>query len=263
MAKLRYSILALGSMALGVVLTGIEVLGSVTFLLDQAQPSYLVLGGAVVTACAAILLPLAERCVRDKRYVLAAFLIAALVPALLLIFCAAVERTGGAKDQATRDRQSVAAVISSREIAVTKAEAEVADKDLVVTNECTKAPKGVDPDGPRCRAAKKLVAESRERLDAARDKLEKSGVAPKSDPMAKRLAAVIPGLTEEAVLLYQPLTLPLTISMLGILLIAAGARPPKPRKVVKERRGKRKRRPVRKAQPSVGRNNVVPLRKRA
>ena len=106
MAKLRYSILALGSMALGVVLTGIEVLGSVTFLLDQAQPSYLVLGGAVVTACAAILLPLAERCVRDKRYLLATLLIVALVPALSLIFCAAVERTGGVKDQATRDRQS-------------------------------------------------------------------------------------------------------------------------------------------------------------
>ena len=131
----------------------------------------------------------------------------------------------------------LAAVISSREVAVTKAEAEVADKDLVVTSECTRAPKGVDPDGPRCRAAKKLAAESRERLDAARDKLEKSGVAPKSDPMAKRLAAVVPGLTEEAVLLYQPLTLPLTISLLGILLIAAGARPKKHRKV-KERRGK-------------------------
>ena len=123
MAKIHYSKLALGSMALGVVLTGIEVLGSVTFLLDQAQPSYLVLGGAVVTACAAILLPLAERCVRDKRHLLAATLVASLVPALFLIFTAAVERTGGARDQATRDRQSLVAVVESREAVVAKAEA--------------------------------------------------------------------------------------------------------------------------------------------
>ena len=90
-----------------------------------------------------------------------------------------------------------------------------------------------------------------------------SGVAPKSDPMAARLAAVVPGLTEEAVLLYQPLALPLTISLLGILLIAAGARPARPVKPV-VRKGKRKRKTRKaKAQASVKPTNVVPIRRRA
>ena len=58
---------------------------------------------------------------------------------------------------------------------------------------------------------------------------------------------------------HLPKSRPIRIG-LGILLIAAGAHQPKRRKA-QARRGKRKRRPMRKAQPSKG--NVVPLRKRA
>jgi len=102
MATFRYSKLGLAAIAAGVTLTGIEVYGSVSYLLSQLQPSYLVLGGAVVTAVTAILLPLAQRAARDRRFLLAACLLAAMVPALSLIFTAAVERTGGARDEASR-----------------------------------------------------------------------------------------------------------------------------------------------------------------
>ena len=91
---IRYSKLSASAIAAGVILTGIEVYGSVSYLLSQSQPSYLVLGGAIVTAITAILLPLAERMARDRRYLLAALLLAAMVPALSIIVCAAVERTG-------------------------------------------------------------------------------------------------------------------------------------------------------------------------
>jgi hypothetical protein len=58
----------------------------------------------------------------------------------------------------------------------------------------------------------------------------KAGVVP-TDPQARRLAAVLPGVSEEAVQLYQPLVLPVAISVLGLLLISAGAHSPKPKKV--------------------------------
>ena len=43
MATFRYSKLGLAAIAAGVTLTGIEVYGSVSYLLSQLQPSYLVL----------------------------------------------------------------------------------------------------------------------------------------------------------------------------------------------------------------------------
>ena len=108
MAKLRYSKWGVAAIAGGVVLTAIEVVGAVGYLVSQDQPSYLVAGGAVVTVVAAMLIPLAERCWKRGRRLLAVLLATALVPALSVIFTAAVERTGGARDAANRDRQVIA-----------------------------------------------------------------------------------------------------------------------------------------------------------
>jgi len=88
-----YSKWGLAAIAGGVALVAIEVIGAVSYLVSQAQPSYLVAGGAVVTVVSAILPILAARCWRGGRYCLALLLWAALVPALSLIFTAAVERT--------------------------------------------------------------------------------------------------------------------------------------------------------------------------
>jgi hypothetical protein len=67
-------------------LTAVELTGAVGYLISQAQPSYLVAGGAIVTVVAAILLILAGRCWRERRRLLALMLWAALVPVLSLIF---------------------------------------------------------------------------------------------------------------------------------------------------------------------------------
>src|SRR5262245_66531102 len=84
----------------GAALTAIEVYGAVSYLASQAQPHYLVAGGAIVTVVAAILPLLAGRCWQARRYLLAILLWMAMAPALSVIVCAAVERTGGANDTA-------------------------------------------------------------------------------------------------------------------------------------------------------------------
>ena len=62
----------------------------------------------MTTVVAAILPVLAARSWSHGRYVLAIMLWMAMVPALSVIVCAAVERTGSASDHANRDRQAIA-----------------------------------------------------------------------------------------------------------------------------------------------------------
>ena len=104
----KYSKWGLAAIGGGVALTAIEVVGAVGYLISQDQPSYLVAGGAIITVIAAILPILAGRCWWERRRLLALMLWVAMVPALSLIFTAAVERTGGARDAGNRDRQVIA-----------------------------------------------------------------------------------------------------------------------------------------------------------
>jgi hypothetical protein len=238
----RYSKWALVAISGGVALTAIEIVGAVSYLVSQDSPSYLVAGGAVVTAASATLPILAGRCWRDGRYVLAILLWMALVPATSVVFTAAVERTGGARDAAIQDRQALAQRIELTRAAEKEAKAAVEAGEAKAAAECSRAPKGADPRGPLCRAAESRADQSRQRLQAARDAVAKAGVVP-TDPQARRLAAILP-VSESAVALYQPIILPVAISALGLLLIAVGAHPPKRRrhKAAAKRKG-RKRKP--------------------
>ena len=275
--KRPYSRWGLAAIAGGAVLTGIEVIGAVGYLVSQNQPSYLVLGGAVVTVLSAALLPLAESCWRRRRYFQAALLMAALAPALSIIVFAAVERTGGARDEADRGRQALAlkaelARKSEKEAAVT---AQRATEKAETECSRSKNPKA-DPRGPLCTAAEERADKAAKALKSARGELAQAGVVPK-DPTASRFAAVFP-VTEEAVALYQPLVLPLTISALGLLLIAVGAplvasKSPKSRKSRKrwwwqrwrQRWGKRKKKGQPKPAPprKPSSDKVVPLRRKS
>lgn len=255
MAIRSYSKWGLVAIACGVTLTAIEIVGAVGYLVSQDQPSYLVAGGAVVTAVAATLPILAGRCWRDRRYLLAILLWMALVPAMSVIFTAAVERTGGARDAANKDRQAIAQRIELTRTAEKEAKA-VADADEAAAKaECASGRKA------KCLGLEARADISRQRLEAARDAVAKAGVVP-TDPQARRLAAVLP-VTEEAVMLYQPLVLPVAISALGLLMIAAGAHPPK-RRMARKTVGKRKRRrkPKAKRLPQPLPANVAILRPR-
>lgn len=254
-----YSKWSIAAIAFGVCFTAIEVIGAVGYLVGQAQPSYLVAGGAVITVVAAILPILAGRCWRAGRWLLAVLLWAAMVPALSVILVAAVERTGGAKDAADRDRQVIAQKIGLARDAVADAKTRLATAEAAVLAEInSKKSPGC---GPTCKGLKVEVEAARKELTKARDAVAAAGVVPK-DPMASRLAAVLP-VSEAAISLYQPLVLPLAISITGLLLISVGAHQPKRRKA-KKRRAKRKkgRRPA-PPKPSARQGNVVPLRKRA
>ena len=246
--RLTYSKWACVAISAGTALTAVEVIGAVGCLVNQDQPSYLVAGGALVTVVAAILSPLAERCWRMRRHLLAILLWVAMVPALSLIFTAAVERTGGARDGANRDRQAIAQRIELTRAAERDAKA-IADSDEAAAKaECSRAQKGADPRGPACKSLEARADNSRQRLKEARDAVAQAGVVP-TDPQARRIAAILL-VSEEAVALYQPLILPLSISALGLLLIAVGAYSPKPRKVSQKRTGKRKRRKALGASPA-------------
>lgn len=231
--RFRYSRWALAAIVAGVCLTAIEVYGAVSYLVSQAQPHYLVAGGAVVTMVAAILPILAGRCWGNGRYILAVLLWAALVPALSVIVCAAVERTGNANDTAQRGRQAVAQRLALARDAEKEAKA-VADSDEAAAKaECATGR------GQKCLGLEARADQSRQRLETARSGVAQAGVAPK-DPMASRLAAVLP-VSEAEVRLYQPLILPLSISGLGLLLITVGAHQPKRRTARKAKRRRKRR----------------------
>ncbi len=249
-----YSKWALAAIAGGVALTAIEVYGAVGYLVSQAQPNYLVAGGALVTLVAAILPILAGRCWSNGRYPLALLLWMAMAPALSVIVCAAVERTGSANDGAERGRQAIAQKLELARATEKEAKADVIADEAAAKAECASGRK------TKCLGLEARAEESRKRLEAARGTVAQAGVVPK-DPMASRIAAVLP-VPEEAVRVYQPLVLPLTISALGLLLITSGAHPQKRRKV-KTRRGKRKRRRRSVPKSSQKPNNVVPMRRRA
>jgi hypothetical protein len=262
MAVLRYSKWAVAAIFGGIVLTAIEVYGAVGYLVSQNQPNYLIAGGALVTVLAAILPVLAGRCWESRRYALAIMLWMAMAPALSVIIFAAIERTGSANDAAEGGRRAIALKRELAREAERDAKADVAAAEAKAAAECSRAPKpGVDPRGPQCKAAESRAEKSRERLQAARGDVAKAGIVPK-DPSASRIGAVVPGLTEEAIRTFQPLVLPLVISALGLLLIAAGAHSPKPRKAP-ARKGKRKKRRRSVPKPSQKQaSNVLPMRRR-
>ena len=255
-----FDLLQVGLVAIagGIALTAIEIVGVVSYLTSQSSPSYLVAGGALITAVAAIVPILAARCWQARRYFLALLLWGSMIPALSLVFSAAVERTGSARDEANRDRQVIAQKIELARSAERDAKA-VADADEAkAVAECSRAAKG-SPRGPLCTAAEGRADTSRQRLQTARDAVASAGVV----SQAVRLAAILP-VSEESVALYQPIVLPVAISVLGLLLISAGAhqQPARPTKVVRKAKGKRKHKPrlSKGPQPSA---NVVPLRRRA
>jgi hypothetical protein len=248
--RYHYSKWALAAIVAGAVLTAIEVVGAVSCLVQQDSPSYLVAGGAVVTVVAAMLVPLAERCWQGGRRILATLLALSLVPALSLVFSASVERTDGARDEANRHRQEVAERIELKRAAEKDAKSVAAEDEAAAKLECATGA------GPKCKGLEARADQSRQRLEAARTELAQAGVVP-TDPQARRLAAILP-VSEEAIQLYQPIILPVSISVLGLLLIAAGAHKPKRRKV-RRWKGKRRRKASRPKPPS---GNVVALRAR-
>ena len=63
----KYSKWGFAAITGGLALTVVEAMGSVSYLVGQAQPSYLVIGGGIITVISAILPMLAERPGTERR----------------------------------------------------------------------------------------------------------------------------------------------------------------------------------------------------
>jgi hypothetical protein len=196
-------------------LVGIEITGAVEYLLKQegGHISYIVAGGAVVTAAASFLPWLASRAWQAGHQGIAVCLLLAMLPALSLIVTSAIERTGAARDATVLARQAVA-----DQLALAK-KAEHEAKDQLDKDEAAAADECKSGRGPKCTGLEQRADESRTRLQAARAAITAIGPEP-IDPQARRIAAILP-VTVEQVELYQPIILPVTVSLLGMLLLSA------------------------------------------
>lgn len=243
-AKSKYSVVRGLAISAGLAFTGIEVFGATEYLLKQeGHVSYLVVGGAVVTATASLLPLLAERQWRAGNKLQALLLWAALLPALSLILSAAIERTGGARDRAGQERQTI-----ERRIALAKSAA-IEARDTVSAAEAAVHAETRNGGCKRiCQDLKATAEAARKRLAEARANPDLRLVVP-SDPQAVRIAAMLP-VTEAQVALYQPVILPVAVSMLGILLLGTSLAETKPRKV-KGHKPKRRARRKPKARPAM------------
>jgi hypothetical protein len=202
--------------------------------------SPLVAAGIIVTLCAAVTPPFAERAIKNGDWLKAIGLCLYFTLAVAFSLTASISRSGGYRD----------AQVASGEAANRRSElAAEAYKQAQATMraECSTGR------GRRCRAAEQSLEEARKALS------ERAEVKP-VDSGADRLAAIL-HISPQTVQRYAPLSLPFALELGGYILLAFGLAPRRQEKVVKLRRKKRKSSPKPKPRKALG-ENVVPLRKR-
>ena len=213
-------IVALG---LGSYLAYCEVVGTYEYYLaDQGgKVNYIVqatVGITLVTALAPMFIAMAFRA---RHWVIGTLLLLALPIAILLVFGAAVSRTGGNADTAEQTRVKI---VEAKALAK-KTETEATD---ALANATAEAKKECNTGSGTGRGGKCLLAEEKRdtaqaRLDKARAAVVDAGV-PKRDPWAMRIAEISKGrISEETVRIYWPVTVPLVVSIFAGLLLAFGA----------------------------------------
>ena len=137
------------------------------YLLDQAQPSYLVIGGGIIRwsppFCPAGRARLAWETTHPGDPLVARLC----SPRSPRSLAAAIERTGGARDQANGERQAIAQRLELARTTVQDAKA-TADADEAKAEGRVPGPPRVRPRGPPARAEARAEA-SRQRVATARD----------------------------------------------------------------------------------------------
>lgn len=208
--------------ALGISFAAIDVYAVASSLyVRETGISYIVVAGACVAATAPILPLLAEHCWRVGQRLKAVAVSALLAPVLILVILSATERMSTARDRETLARLDQAQRVDIARAAVTDADAEISSLAASARAECRGGR------GRECRRLESELAAARSRLAAARVALADIGVAQEEDPLAQRIAAIVPGITQEQVNLYLPLLLPVMVPLLGIVLLAIGLAPDK------------------------------------
>ena len=207
-------------LALGVFFTAVEVWGTYDFFLrEQGEINYIVLAGCGVALACAFLAPAADTAWRNGWYWGAGLALLALPLALAVIVYAGVQRTGGATDAAQQGTKQIESNRKGWEKSEKEAEADLAVDKQTVATECASGWR------KKCSEAKDAQALTQKRLDDARTQLRTIAPTNPGDAASKRLAAISFGyLTEEQVRLYQPLFLPVLVTILATLFLAGGLR---------------------------------------
>ena len=208
-------------LALGVFFTAVEVWGTYDFFLEgpQGEFNYVVIAGCGVALACAFLAPAADTAWRNGWYWGAGLALLALPLALAVIVYAGVQRTGGATDAAQQGTKHIESNRKGWEKTEKEAEADLAVDKQTVATECASGWR------KRCSEAKEAQALTQKRLDDARAQLRKIAPSNPGDAASKRLAAISFGyLTEDQVRLYQPLFLPVLVTILATLFLAGGLR---------------------------------------
>ena len=207
-------------LALGVFFTAVEVWGTYDFFLrDQGEFNYVVIAGCGVALACAFLAPAADTAWRNGWYWGAGLALLALPLALAVIVYAGVQRTGGATDAAQQGTKQIESDRKGWEKTEKEAEADLAVDKQTVATECASGWR------KKCSEAKDAQALTQKRLDDARAQLRKIAPTNSGDAASKRLAAISFGyLTEDQVRLYQPLFLPVLVTILATLFLAGGLR---------------------------------------
>jgi hypothetical protein len=211
------------ALVLGGYLAYCEVTGTYEYYLaDQGTFNYIVKATVGVTLTTALAPMFIMMAFRARQWALGGALLLALPLAILLVFGAAVSRTGGAADHAQVDRIAEA---RARDLAEkSEAESTLALKDAraEAVKECNTG-NGTGR-GHKCNEAEGKREDAQRRLDRARADL-KNAKDPRKDPWAERIASITNGkISEEDVRLYWPVTVPLVVSIFAGLLLAFGTR---------------------------------------
>lgn len=169
----------------------------------EGWSSPLVAAGIIVTACAAVAPPFAERAANTGQPLKAVLVWAFFALAVGFSLSSSIARSSGYADGKTATAEKIAekARLAKEGYAAAKATREA---------ECSKR-------GPKCRAAEDAVT-------AARNALATAAPVIATDPGAERVAAVL-GIQEASVALYAPLLLPLGLELGGFIFLALGLAP--------------------------------------
>lgn len=178
---------------------------------NEGWSSPLVAAGIVVTICAGVTPPFAERAAKTGQPLKAVLLWVFFSLAVAFSLSASIARSNGSADGKTASAEKTAekAQLAKEGYAAAQATQEA---------ECVKR-------GPKCRAAEDAVIAARATLATA------GPTVATEDPGAKRLAAVL-GVSEASVAMYSPLLLPLGLELGGFIFLALGLAPRRREEVV-------------------------------
>jgi hypothetical protein len=188
----------------GTALTGAAVWLNATHIAHtEGWGSPLVAAAVIVTACAAVTPPFAERAAKTGQPAKAA--------CLWLFFCLAVAFS--LTSSIARSSGYASGKVAGVEQVNTRTQLA---KEAYAAAQAAQAAECVKRD-PKCRAAEDAVT-------AARNALAMAAPVQAVDPGAEHLAAVL-GIQESTVQLYGPLLLPLGLELGGFIFLAAGLAP--------------------------------------